>query len=444
MKTNLHPSTLSAWPCDAPSPSEPRRMSAYPAALRASLALVLTLGLLAAGSLPAADGISNVRISQRPRTTVVDLHYDLASTATNLLVAVAVSTNGGLAYTLPATHFSGDVGVGVAAGTNRLIVWDAVQDWPDRFSTNVFFRLSASDPPPPGMVLVPAGPFTMGDTLDGFTSALPLHTNQISAFYMDQFEVTKALWDEVRLWANSNGYDLGTIGLGKATNHPVHTVTWYDCVKWCNARSEKEGRVPAYYTSAAQTTVYRTGSVDVQNTWVKWSSGYRLPTEAEWEKATRGGASGQRFPWSGTNNITHSMANYYSSSSYAYDTSPTRGYHPSFQAGGQPYTSPVGYFAPNGYALYDMAGNVTEWTWDWYGSYTASPATDPHGPGGVLSLRVLRGGGWYSYASFTRCAVRYYGSPSGASVDIGFRCVRERDAEPKRRSGGAAPRERLF
>ena len=303
-----------------------------------------------------------------------------------------------------------------------------------RVSVPMFYRVrgtppTTNPPAPAGMVLIPAGPFVMGDTLDGDPYALPLHTNQISAFYMDRTEVTKALWDEVRTWANTNGYDLGTLGLGKAANHPVHTVSWHDAVKWCNARSEKAGLVPAYYTSTAQITPYRAYWLDVQNDYVKWNSGYRLPTEAEWEKAARGGVSGQRFPWGDT--ISWSRANYYgyplalASNGFAYDFASAIGYDPTFNDGVQyPNTSPVGYFAPNDYGLYDMSGNVFEWTWDYSASYTALPATDPRGPtSNSGSARVIRGGSWGSFAKNGRSAWRGTTNPYDRSDEFGFRLV---------------------
>ena len=296
------------------------------------------------------------------------------------------------------------------------------------------------DPNPPAdMVLIPAGIITMGDTygdgvLPQFPShpneELPLHTNYVSAYYMDRYDVTKALWDEVYNWATNHGYsfDKSDSGQGKAANHPVQSMTWYDAVKWCNARSEKEGRGTAYFTTAAQTAVYRCGQTDVQNEWVKWRRGYRLPTEAEWEKAARGGASGQRFSWGNT--ISWSQANYYSYWSggvpYSpYDVNPTPGYHSSFNDGVYPYTSPVGYFAPNGYGLYDMEGNVWQVCWDWYEAYLSSSQTDPRGPASGL-YRVARGGGWDGGALHCRSAGRSYYYPAGSAYgdnDSGFRCV---------------------
>jgi sulfatase modifying factor 1 len=275
-------------------------------------------------------------------------------------------------------------------------------------------------PSPSGMVLIPAGSFLMGDSFgEGDSDELPVQTVSVSAFWMDTVEVTKGLWDEVATWAAANGYDLGPEdGSGKALDHPVYDVTWYEAVKWANARSEKEGLDPCYTVSGS---VYRSWQSAPDCNWS--ANGYRLPTEAEWEKAARGGVAGHRFPWSDVDTIDHTRANYYSYSGYSYDTSPTRGYHPAYATGDYPYTSPVGSFAPNGYGVYDMAGNVFEWCWDWYGRYAPSPESDPRGPASG-SNRAFRGGGLLYYANFCRVAARFYYWPGHEYDFLGFRLVR--------------------
>ncbi|MCX6874882.1 MAG: SUMF1/EgtB/PvdO family nonheme iron enzyme, partial [Verrucomicrobia bacterium] len=272
---------------------------------------------------------------------------------------------------------------------------------------------------PPGMALIPAGAFTMGDSLDGL--ATPVSTT-VSAFYLGVNEVTLSQWQSVYYWATSHSYTFVNVGAGKGANHPVQTVSWYDVLKWCNARSEQEGLIPVYYTDDAQTTIYKTGDVNVTNARVKWSAnGYRLPTEAEWEKAARGGRSGQRFPWGNT--ITQNLANYEGlTTSFTYDLGPN-GYNAIGSIGGtSPATSPVGSFVANRYGLNDMVGNVGEWCWDWLGTLYAG-GSDPHGATSG-AYRVYRGGGWGNYANACRAANRGNNYPANTSTSHGFRVAR--------------------
>jgi sulfatase modifying factor 1 len=290
---------------------------------------------------------------------------------------------------------------------------------PQRF---YWLVLDAAPPmPPDGFILIPAGTFQMGDSFtEGLLSERPVHAVQVSAFYMGEYEVTKALWDEVRAWGVNHGYADLPAGEGKAVNHPVHTITWYAMVKWCNARSEKDALVPCYTVAGA---IYRTGDEDAVA--CDWSAnGHRLPTEAEWEKAARGGLDGTRFPWGDT--ITHSQANYFSSDFDDYDISATRGGHPDYDDGITPYSSPVGNFAPNGHGLHDMSGNMWERCWDWYSLlyYRTSPDIDPRGADSG-SIRTVRGGGWGGSAGYCRVADRDdYSAPADAEPGIGFRLAR--------------------
>jgi formylglycine-generating enzyme len=285
--------------------------------------------------------------------------------------------------------------------------------------------------PPVGMALIPAGVFTMGDTLDGESDATSTNV-YVSAFYMDTNLISYGQFQSVYNWATNHGYSSESLqygGSGKATNHPVQTVDWWAAVVWCNARSQQESLLPVYYTDAGLTQICTNEGYGT--IYVNWSnSGYRLPTEAEWEKAARGGLSGQRFPWGNT--ISESRANYYGDTIISYDLGPN-GYNAAFTNGVTPYTSPVGYFAPNEYGLYDMAGNVFEWCWDLYGTPYGQPTTtNPTGPvSSEYGYRVLRGGDWGDLSDnltgtsyYARCANRSYNNPSAGSNRWGFRCVR--------------------
>jgi sulfatase modifying factor 1 len=281
-------------------------------------------------------------------------------------------------------------------------VWAA-----DPVVSNVTFALTAEDQEVGGdatfgMVRIPGGSNSGTNPLadaESYSDHYPAsYSLTVSTFYMDAAEVTKGQWDTVYNWAVSHGYSFSNAGQGKGENHPVHTVNWYDCVKWCNARSEREGRSPCYTVGGS---VYQSGeSSPICNA---GAGGYRLPTNEEWEYAARGGLSSRRFPWGDT--ISHNRANYRGySSSFSYDSS--SGLHPDYDSGGLPYTSPVGSFAANGHGLYDMAGNVWEWC--------DTPS---------LSDRSIWGGGWGDGAFTARCGDRSSSYPSGETDYFGFRSV---------------------
>jgi formylglycine-generating enzyme required for sulfatase activity len=246
------------------------------------------------------------------------------------------------------------------------------------------FEMITQNPDITGMVLIPAGEFQMGDSFnEGADDKLPVHTVYLDAFYIDKSEVTNV---QYRKFVQATGhkepegniYVNGSWVWGKpwqdknynGDNQPVMCVSWNDAKAYAD-----------------------------------WA-GKRLPTEAEWEKSARDGLVGKRYPWG--DDISYDNANYW-------------------EKGGKDvwtYTSPVGSFAPNGYGLYDIAGNVWEWCSDWYDSnyYANSPKSNPTGPGSG-SYRVLRGGSWNFYAYYLRVSYRCLFVPTFTFYGVGFRCV---------------------
>ncbi len=394
---------------------QPLALSGGPRWAASRTLLWMTL-VLSFSALQAAPIVSNLTAAQRAGTKLVDISYDLAAPGFgSVAVTLEASSDGGATWTVPVASATGAVGGSVTPGTGKAIVWNAGVDWLGNYSTQMRFRVVAEG----GFSYIPGGSFAMGRTSGDTDADVPPITVTVSPFYMQQTETTKAQWDEVRTWALNNGYTDLAVGAGKALNHPVQTVRWWDVVKWCNARSEKEGLTPVYTVSGA---VMRTGTTEPLANWS--ANGYRLPTEAEWEKAARGGVSGKRFPW-GTDTISHAQANFRNNGGETYATG-TTDFHPSYTTDGTPYTSPVRSFGANGYGLYDMSGNVWEWCWDWYDSsyYTTSNGTtDPRGPASG-SLRVRRGGGWNDRAIGARCALRHFSTPGSPNINYGFRPVR--------------------
>ena len=227
------------------------------------------------------------------------------------------------------------------------------------------------------MVLIPAGSFEMGDHFsEGNEDELPVHKVALDAFYMDTHEVTVG---QFKQFVNQTGYD--------------YDHMWDDVAKYSPGDD-----YPMIYVNWNDATAY-----------AEWA-GKRLPTEAEWEYAARGGLVGHRYVWGDDEKLARDYANY------------------EWVEGKDKWElcSPVGSFKPNGYGLYDMAGNVLEWCADRYDGnyYTNSPANNPQGrEDSIYKYRVLRGGSWLALTNSLRVAYRPIDNPNSRYIYYGFRCV---------------------
>jgi formylglycine-generating enzyme required for sulfatase activity len=211
---------------------------------------------------------------------------------------------------------------------------------------------------------------------------------EVGPFDMGKYTVTKEEWQRVRGWGIANGFEIEQ-GAAEGFKHPITDISWYDVVKWCNAKSLLENRTPAYKVGGV---VYKSGEFGPNGSrivlWNPKADGYRLPTKAEWEWAARGGQKTQGYTFSGSNDLN--AVGWFNEN-----------------AGGSAHE--VGEKLPNELGLHDMSGNVWEWCWD------LVPKS---------SYRPICGGSWVALVDY--CAVTYSGSvrPGYRYEDFGFRLVR--------------------
>ncbi|MFH1313804.1 MAG: formylglycine-generating enzyme family protein [Candidatus Eisenbacteria bacterium] len=229
------------------------------------------------------------------------------------------------------------------------------------------------------MVLIPAGDYLMGSPdRHGHNDERPQHMVHISAFYIDRYEVTNALYKRFLDETGNSRPPFWNDPKYNGPDQPVTGVTFYDA-----------------------------------EAYARWA-GKRLPTEAEWEKAARGGLAGKRYAWG--DDLPDAGGTHRAN----YDTGKRAG----SDADGYAYPAPVGSYPPNGYGLSDMAGNVWEWCSDRYGSdyYGESAESDPRGPE-AGATQVLRGGSWFGGPEYLRASTRYHLSATTAYDNVGFRCA---------------------
>lgn len=352
--------------------------------------------------------IQNVFVEQQTGTYLVDILYDVTDDNNDpLIIYVQVSDDSGKTFSVPAKTFTGDYGFDITPGLDKHIIWNAGLDYPEQYGERFRVKLTASDSPLGQAVSVLSGTFTMGSNT-GLDDQQPEHEITLNEYRIATFCVTN---EQFKIFCDMTDYlyppegGLNQPPAGYFLNnpdYPVVGISWYDAVRFCNWLSSQKG-----YSACYDTTNW---------TFDPSKNGYHLPSEAQWEKASRGNLDKKTYPWG--DDPPGNRCNYKDYSGGLIDIMPN------FDGTGRG-TLPVGQFSANGLGLFDMAGNVWEWCNDWYqvDYYEQSPAENPYGPQ-TGSEKVMRGGAWNKSETYLECAFRDKKTPGTKRYDIGFRIAR--------------------
>ena len=371
--------------------------------------------------------VSSVAVSQRSDGSgVVDIYYWLSDSDGDVCtVTVQVSNDGGNNWNITpsSSTLSGAIGEVTPSPGAKHILWQSKSTLPGQYGTNYRVKVCAEDnavtgPIPetdfrriPPATSVSQTTFEMGDHYDvGGSDEKPVHTVTLDAFYMAKYEVTNRQYCDFLREALSAGdiiVDNYVVYAKNDTSKSQPYFRTYDSSSYSQISYNIGG---SFYTRSRDGKTMDSHPV-VMVSWYGAKAfcdyyGYRLPTEAQWECAARGGNLYYKYPW-GTNTIDSTKCNYNKNNPLGLSS--------------YPYTTPVGnYPSTSATGLYDMAGNVWEWCEDWYGGYPSGPVTNPTGPTSG-SYRVVRGGSWYYSDYVCRSALRSWGYPDRTYGDIGFR-----------------------
>jgi len=321
--------------------------------------------------------IKNVKATQQNNQVIVQYDLDCNSKESVFEISVFYSDDLGTSFSSPLTYVSGDVGSNIKSGIAKKIIWDVLKE-KDELAGDLVFKVRGKEIKKgkdliENFVYVEGGTFLMGSDFRE-TDEKPAHRVELNDFYIGSYEITV---DEYYKYCldNMNSMPVAKANWSQKLKHPMTNISWDEANNYCKWLSQKTG------------------------------GNYRLPTEAEWEYAAKGGKESNRFKFSGNDNaeIVGWMGT---------------------NANGT--TNEVGKLVPNELGIYDMTGNVWEWCSDWYSGsyYSQSEQKMPTGPASG-KVKVGRGGSWRERPTITTTS-RYFASPTSSTSFIGFRIVMEK------------------